>query len=153
MHRLSSYYLWNPSTGVERQIPLSPNESHGYADDDSYLYGFGYDELRDDYLVVMFYFEVFLDDVLWSGLEFFSLRDNMWHVIESTHFPDIKYRPNYQPRVGLVFNGSIHWSSMYDILAFDLIERKLLMMPFPNDFDRAKHDLWVQSSWSMLRLK
>jgi F-box interacting protein len=133
LHRLSSYYIWNPSIGVERQIPLSPNESHGFADDNSYLYGFGYDELRDDYLVVMFCFELLFDEV-YSHLEFFSLRDNMWHVIEGTHFPDIMYRTNYEALVGFLFNGSIHWSSMCDILAFDLIERKLLVMPFPNDF-------------------
>ena len=55
LYHNSSFHLWNPSTRVHKQIPLSPIELNGDdvdAFDYCYLYGFGYDQLRDDYLVV-----------------------------------------------------------------------------------------------------
>jgi hypothetical protein len=42
----SGFHLWNPSTGVHKQIPLSPNDANYN------FFGFGYDQSTDDYLVI-----------------------------------------------------------------------------------------------------
>jgi len=76
LYHNSSFHLWNPSTRVHKQIPLSPiefNEDDVDAFEYCYLYGFGYDQLRDDYLVV----SVSYDPTLLhchSCLEFFSFK-------------------------------------------------------------------------------
>ncbi|RHN64062.1 putative F-box associated interaction domain-containing protein [Medicago truncatula] len=122
LHHNSSFYLWNPSTRVHKQIPLSPIELNADvvdAYDCFYLYGFGYDQLRDDYLVV----SVSCDPTLvhcYSRLEFFSLRDNTWKVLEGTRFP---YMNDYDdPRVGSLFNGVIHWLAYHH----DLVKNAIL---------------------------
>jgi hypothetical protein len=71
----SKFHLWNPCTVSHKQIPLSLNESN--VNNLCYLYGFGYDKLRDDYLVVTISYDQTLNDS-YSHLEFFSLKDNIY---------------------------------------------------------------------------
>jgi F-box interacting protein len=133
----SEFHLWNPSTRVHKQIILSPNDHY------INFFGFGYDKSTDDYLVIsMSTWNTISDE---SYLEIFSLRANTWKQIGSTH---IRYsfleEDNDTPSgVGLLFNGAIHWLAWrYDhdlkesvIVAFDLMERKLLDMHLPHDFE------------------
>ncbi|KAK2411907.1 F-box/kelch-repeat protein [Trifolium repens] len=153
----SNIYLWNPSTGAHKQIPLSPIESKldAYC---CYLYGFGYDQSRDDYLLVLMSYDTSLANIS-SHLEFFSLRDNVWKEIEGTNLPYMNASDD--PRTGSLFNGAIHWLAFREdlsvnlIVAFDLMERKLLEMSLPDDFDHEPTfcDLWVfgdfLSLWAM----
>jgi F-box interacting protein len=145
LYRVSSFYLWNPSTGVHKNIPLSPLSFvlEGEAD---YFYGFGYDHSTDDYLVVSM-----SSSTNSSYLEFFSLRANTWKQIdEGTHFHYLNAIED-DPIVGLFFNGAIHWfvyclNLKKDvILAIDLMERKLLDMPLPDevDYELDSSGLWV----------
>ncbi|CAJ2634606.1 unnamed protein product [Trifolium pratense] len=154
LHQSSKFHLWNPCTGAHKQIPLSPNELN--VDNFCYLYGFGYDQFRDDYLVVSVSNDITINYGVNSRLEVFSLRDNTWREIEG-NFPYISNTwTDGSPRVGLLFGGDIHWlaakmapdENSYDdvILTFDLMERKLLDMPYPDDFDFEPDDncaLWV----------
>jgi len=119
-------YLWNPPTRFHKKTPVSPIHSNLEV---YYLFGFGYDESRDDYLVVLI---STLSDNSSSYLEFFSLRDNTWKQIEGDCFP---YMDASSDRIlGLLFTGAIHWLAYrHDlyvdvIVAFDLMERKLLEM-------------------------
>jgi len=48
LHGSFDIYLWNPSTGFHKQLPLSRNCS-SYR---NYFYGFGYEESTDDYFLV-----------------------------------------------------------------------------------------------------
>ncbi|GAU41599.1 hypothetical protein TSUD_196690 [Trifolium subterraneum] len=144
LHCCSEIHLWNPSTGAHKQIPLSPN--------DFFLnfYGFGYDQSTDDYLLVSMSYETDFDDTISSHLEIFSLRANMWKEIEDI---DIPYTSavDAEPKLGLLFSGAIHWIAYLDdlqedvIVAFDLMERKLLDMHLPEEFDGEPEysDLWV----------
>ncbi|KAK2412173.1 F-box/kelch-repeat protein [Trifolium repens] len=137
----SYYYIWNPSTGFCKKIVLSPFD-YSFC---SYLYGFGYDHSRDDYTVV----SLSCDDNS-SYLMIFSLRDNTWKQIEDRPF---RYKRAYNcPKVGFFFNGAIHWfvthrgSSVKVIVAFDLMERKLLEINIPTGFNNhyiEEFDLWV----------
>ena len=146
--RSSDIYLWNPSTGVHKQIPLSPIDSNLDGIYFCYLYGFGYDPSTDDYLVVFISYDTTLANIS-SHLEFFSLRANAWKEIEGTHFPYMNASDD--PRLGSLFNGAIHWLAyrhdlpMNVIVAFDLMERKLLDLSLPDDFyhEPTDCDLWV----------
>jgi F-box interacting protein len=110
------------------------------------LIGFGYDESRDDYLVVVLSHDPNVANIFPSHLEFFSIRDNRWKEIEGTHLPYIDCS------TGVLFNGAIHWLScrcdikIQVIVAFDLLDRKLFEMPFPDYFHQEvsfAHGLWV----------
>jgi F-box interacting protein len=146
----SKFHLWNPCTVSHKQIPLSLNESN--VNNLCYLYGFGYDKLRDDYLVVTISYDQTLYDSH-SHLEFFTLKDNIWREIEGTRFP---YTNNtwrcLSPRVGTLFNENINWLASNEesgdnvILAFNITERKLVEMPYPDDFECEQDEdceLWV----------
>ncbi|GAU19174.1 hypothetical protein TSUD_198550 [Trifolium subterraneum] len=137
LHCSSNNYLWNPSTGFHKQIPLSPIDSR-FGAYFRYLYGFGYDQSRDDYLVVLLSYDPGELLRFSSHLEIFSLKDNTWKEIEDTHFP---YMGAYHyPEAGLLFNGAIHWfvtrrdSRVNAIVAFDLMERNLLEITLPYAF-------------------
>ncbi|XP_058759145.1 F-box/kelch-repeat protein At3g06240-like [Vicia villosa] len=165
----SSISLWNPSTGVHKHIPSIVSNLD--PDDIFYLYGFGYDESTDDYLVVSMSCDsssVFLN--ISSRLNIFSLRANTWKEIEYTgllNYSQFHYMDDsgYDHGVGFLCNGALHWLAsrddlnVYVIFAFDLVERELLEMSFPDDFDHdfdqepTDCDLWVfgefLSLWAM----
>ncbi|XP_058731490.1 F-box/kelch-repeat protein At3g06240-like [Vicia villosa] len=122
-----------------------------------YLYGFGYDQLRDDYLVVSLSCILAQED--FSRLEYFSLKDNKWKEIEDTYF--LYTIDKIEPRVGSLFNDAIHWVALHSdslmkvIIAFDLTERKLFDMPYPNGVGHKSdhYEFWVYqeflSLWAM----
>ncbi|RHN64162.1 putative F-box domain, galactose oxidase/kelch, beta-propeller, F-box associated interaction [Medicago truncatula] len=83
LHCSFTIYLWNPSTGFHKRIPLSPYGCNSFV---NYFYGFGYDHSRDDYLMVSISHYANLVGII-SHLEIFSLRDNTWKQMEGTHFP------------------------------------------------------------------
>jgi F-box interacting protein len=152
------WLLWNPSTGIHKRIPLIPIDDEGKSF--RYLCGFGYDQSRDDYLLVSMSYDNFSDNIS-SHFEFFSLSDNTWKEIEDNHFPYMDRNNWDDPMGGALFNGAIHWLafrhdiSMNVIVAFDLMEKKLLNMHLPNDFRCQPYDgdLWVfgdfLSLWGM----
>ena len=146
LYRSPNIYIWNPSTGSKRQIPMSAFNTKPYIN----LYGFGYDPSRDDYVVVALSNKCnpFLVGVPQSHLEFFSFRDNSWKEIEGASLPYIHNNKGE----GVVFKGVIHWLasrsyiSLDVIVGFDLMERKLFNIPLPNDVDHralVHSGLWV----------
>ncbi|GAU41608.1 hypothetical protein TSUD_196780 [Trifolium subterraneum] len=160
LHGYYNIYLWNPSTGLHKKLPLSPYD--GCKSNKNYFYGFGYDHSTDDYLLVSLSRDTrFYDSKLANTkhLEFFSLRANTWKEIEGD-FPYCNASDNPKT-VGSLFNGAIHWFAFrhdlrYDVIvAFDLMERKLLEMCLPDDgdFESKNCDLWVfgefLSLWAM----
>ncbi|GAU41603.1 hypothetical protein TSUD_196730 [Trifolium subterraneum] len=150
-HRSVYLWIWNPSTGFHRKIPLSPFSSN-LDEVDKCFYGFGYDQSIDDYfLVTISYKEVNYDPLL-QHLEFFSLRANTWEEIEGTQFSYRNIIKELQPAAGFLFNGAIHWFAYSPdlrenvIVAFDLMGKKLFNMHLPDDFDRLEPEdsgLWV----------
>jgi F-box interacting protein len=138
LHCTSRLYIWNPSTGFHKQIPVSPFGSNLDAE---YFYGFGYDQSTDDYLVVSMSGDP-------SHFEFFSLRVNTWKQIE--FFPYANPCED-KPNAGVLYNGAIHWLAYrYDlqkdvIVAFDLTERQLFDVYLPDEYtDTLDYcSLWV----------
>ncbi|XP_058731074.1 F-box/kelch-repeat protein At3g06240-like [Vicia villosa] len=145
----SSFCIFNPCTQVHKQIPLAPGEFETNLElrDLYYLYGFGYDRLRDDYLVVSL--SCILAEEDFSRLEYFSFKDNKWKEIEDTYF--LYTKDKIEPRVGSLYNDAIHWIAIHSdsltevIIAFDLTERKLFEMPYPNGLGHKSDycELWV----------
>ncbi|XP_058758981.1 F-box/kelch-repeat protein At3g06240-like isoform X3 [Vicia villosa] len=76
-------FIWQPSTGDHKHIPLSPFGSNL---DAAYFYGFGYEDSTDDYLVVSMSQHGYSDDSP-LHLEYFSLKANTWKVVEGLHSP------------------------------------------------------------------
>ncbi|XP_045786407.1 F-box/kelch-repeat protein At3g23880-like [Trifolium pratense] len=146
LHGYFNIYLWNPSTGLHKKLPLSPYD--GSKSNRDHFYGFGYDPSLDDYFLVSLSNDQKLAKT--KHLEFFSLRANTWKEIEG-NFPYINGSDENPKKIGSFFNGAIHWYAFrhdlrYDvIIAFDLMEEKLLEMRLPDDVDyESKNcDLWV----------
>ncbi|XP_061365761.1 F-box/kelch-repeat protein At3g06240-like [Gastrolobium bilobum] len=151
------FYLWNPSTGVNKRICFPPfTPTLNYSVCVKCFYGFGFDPSTDDYLVVLASFDPI--DVS-THFEFFSLRTDTWTRIEAT-FPYMNPSIN-KPGSGSLLNGAIHWLSLrYDasviaIFAFDLMERSVYEIPLPNDIDIcfASCDLLVLGGFLSLCVK
>ncbi|KAK7284390.1 hypothetical protein RJT34_19135 [Clitoria ternatea] len=130
--------LWNPTTGSYKQICMSPIGSNLLdAMFFTFLYGFGYDPSKDDYLVVMVSYDPNTHDS--TRAEMFSLRANGWKEMEGTHLSYMNCSDD--ARVGKLLNGAIHWLAYrYDVLvdlivAFDLTERSFSDIPLPIDFE------------------
>jgi F-box interacting protein len=139
LRRPDIFCIWNPSTGFKKQIPFSPFDSKKVEILHARLYGFGYDESKDDYLVVLLSHEPTKENPFKSHFEIFSIRDNRWKVIEGTHFP------YFGDREGLLLHRAIHWltfrvdQAIYVIVAFDLMERKLFEIPLPDHFNQEEN--------------
>jgi F-box interacting protein len=143
----NNIYIFNPSTRVHKKLPLSLFGSNVMR----YRFGFGYDQSTDDYLMVSMSCDPSLANVS-SHLEFFSLRDNTWKEIEGTHFPymNSSILSYGNQDAGLLYNGAIHWLALrrdlkkHVIVTFDLMERKLGEIHFPDDFD---YDYYIEGLW------
>ncbi|MED6107051.1 hypothetical protein PIB30_010497 [Stylosanthes scabra] len=178
--------VWNPLTRSSRRISYSCLFSRSrerfslpyYAT----LYGFGYDESRDDYLVVLAWY--YTDSQ--HHLDCFSLRTNSWINLNSA-LTKLSLRLLEWKSHGLFLNGSIHWLSFSvnkpyseTLLVFDLKERsfskislpeQLVLCESPNlavlggclsfysmDYDKSKTDIWVMkeykvhSSWTLYEI-
>ncbi|MED6137326.1 hypothetical protein PIB30_063946 [Stylosanthes scabra] len=142
------FVIWNPLTGFHRTI--SCNHIAKFADistqcfysfSGELLFGFGYDAIRDDYLVVLFWNDKTSQE---GHFDLFSLRSNSWSSFkDDVNIPDqLKRRENWAPSV--FFNGAIHWlnhdgddDATATILVFDTTERKrFLEIPVPEEVGR-----------------
>ncbi|XP_058739953.1 F-box/kelch-repeat protein At3g06240-like [Vicia villosa] len=129
------FYIWNPSTGVIKHIPVSVSPITMASNDN--LYGFGYDPSIDDYLIVLGSFKHTNDPADSSiDLAIFSLRANQWKQIQSaSHFPYWTIANAW-----LLLNEVIHWfcynyeTSRYAIIAFDFKETRMSEIALPDEF-------------------
>ncbi|CAJ1941214.1 unnamed protein product [Sphenostylis stenocarpa] len=128
--------LWNPSTGIHKQVCHSPIASDMDTMLYTFLHGFGYDPSTDDYLVVQGSIKVDLEGD--TRVEVFSVRANAWKEIEGIHLSYMNCCDDMKP--GVLFNGAIHWLAFrYDvslnvIVVFDLAERSFSEILLPDDF-------------------
>ena len=136
----SDIYVWNPCTGVHKQLPLSPIAAIAKDIRGGFFFGFGYDPSKDDYLVVLGSNESSAAGGV-THFDFLSLRANSWKRIEGTRCPLIECCPDSdkpdEPGAGRHLNGAIHWLVFrHDdnvIFAFDLVERSFSDIPLPDD--------------------
>jgi F-box interacting protein len=150
-----SLYLWNPSTGIHKEIPNSPLTIASNHCTSKLLCGFAYEPLTDDYFVVLGSFDASTRAYGPIDLEIFSLRTNKWKQIEiDSHLPYTNTANTADgPIVGLFLNGSIYWlvhnyeTRRNDVIALDLKEMRLSEIAIPVDFYRDSsfidYDLFV----------
>ncbi|MED6215723.1 hypothetical protein PIB30_000729 [Stylosanthes scabra] len=143
--------VWNPLTGSSKRISYSHIASRSKIPGfmfptDAILYGFGYDDSQDDYLVVL----AWLDNSTQQHLDCFSLRANSWISLDSalSALPKPSV-PCYWESCGLFLNGAIHWLSfplrsyIDAILVFDLKERSFSKISIPEQIVRCSTNLIV----------
>ncbi|KAK2361864.1 F-box/kelch-repeat protein [Trifolium repens] len=155
LHCHKALYLWNPSTGIHKEIPNSPLTIASNHCTFKLLCGFAYEPLTDDYFVVLGSFDASTRAYGPIDLEIFSLRTNKWKQIEvDSHLPYTNTANTADgPIVGLFLNGSIYWlvhnyeTRRNDVIALDLKEMRLSEIAIPVDFYRDSsfidYDLFV----------
>lgn len=128
--------FWNPSTRKHHALPVSPVQISGFK---ILVYGFGYDEINDDYKLLRIVQYVNENDGSYkSEVVIFSLRMNEWRKIE-----DFPYHLCYRREWGVFVSGALHWavtplspsSEKVVIVAFDLESEKYRVVPHPDGVD------------------
>ncbi|WVZ07473.1 hypothetical protein V8G54_020819 [Vigna mungo] len=120
--RSDDLILWNPSIGVHKQLP------HFQYDNITreFLYGFGYDPSKDDYLITIIPFSSSFSAEIETHI--FSFKIASWNnVLVNVPYSD----PGIclAVRAGSLVNETLHWlvlskeKKVLIILAFDLVQR------------------------------
>lgn len=131
---VSGLFLWNPSTGKSKELPDLDIEVPEYSDLYYIVFGFGYDEINDDYKVVEIVCT--FDDcaVLSSGrrdVNLYSMRNESWKRLGN-------FQGGYiaQEECGILLNGKLHWSlktgDCLSICCVDLTSETYTEMGLPN---------------------
>ncbi|XP_060203017.1 F-box/kelch-repeat protein At3g23880-like [Lycium barbarum] len=115
--------LWNPSTRKFKQV-ANLMSTRMYKFPVSGKYGFGYDEVHDDYKVVSIFFESknrYIANI-------FSLKSDSWRTLD-----DFQGRVLYRSW-GKLVNGKLHWltgDDAWGIMSIDLVDEKCRKMEQP----------------------
>ncbi|XP_057762183.1 F-box protein CPR1-like isoform X1 [Arachis stenosperma] len=133
LHRAPHFLIvWNPLIGSSKKVSYShivsrSRRKYFMFPDIACLYGFGYDALQDDYLVVV----ASQDKNDQEHFDCLSLRTNSWTNLDFALSKPLG-TSNWQSR-GFFLNGAIHWASFrfYSILIFDLKERSFSIISMP----------------------
>ncbi|XP_060206774.1 F-box protein CPR1-like isoform X2 [Lycium barbarum] len=138
--------LWNPTTRKHKNLPdFKPRFKKNYY----VIYGFGYDEFRDDYKVVGISYGS-------DGVEVkvYSLKSDSWTSVD--YCWEILNAPGSSQKMklygtGLFANGKLHWDTITsgpimrwgrNIISFDLANEKWEKMEKPS-YGVGESDLWV----------
>ncbi|PHT36737.1 hypothetical protein CQW23_24437 [Capsicum baccatum] len=114
----SDLFLWNPSIRKFKKLP-SPRIVF------LYMYGFGYDELNDDYKVVCLTQKVYDDDSRYNVDKIYSLKNNSWKCLDEFRIGKLSNQ------TGMFVNGKLHWEnttkhfgcySDWDVIFIDLTD-------------------------------
>ncbi|KAM3327088.1 hypothetical protein P3S67_002214 [Capsicum chacoense] len=115
----SDLFLWNPSI---RKFKKLPSPRIGFL----YMYGFGYDELNDDYYkVVCLTQKVYDDDSHYNVGKIYSLKNNSWKRLDDFRIGRLSNQ------TGMFVNGKLYWAntakhfgcySDWDIIFVDLAD-------------------------------
>ncbi|XP_004297855.1 PREDICTED: putative F-box protein At3g16210 [Fragaria vesca subsp. vesca] len=137
VHFDKDYVLWNPCTGEHNVLP-KPSGLSCYPK----YYGFGYDEINDDYKVVLgSHSEYDVYGPMEPMIQVFSLRRGTWNTYPGPRNSNRRW--TCMRGQGGFLNGVLHWlwleESSWDtpsteIMPFSLAEEKFLeVMPIPWD--------------------
>ncbi|OIT37650.1 f-boxkelch-repeat protein [Nicotiana attenuata] len=160
----NDYFIWNPSIRKYKKLPNPrPAKLVAYPR----VYGFGYDELDDDYKVVVRFYQYPKN----TGFEvIYSLKSNSWRSGDNGGCVRANGR-------GMFVNGKLHWTTDADfynrnsknIISFDLADEKWEMVEGPCygegtdflevgvlnsdlsviEYRRPNIDLWVMTEYGV----
>ncbi|RDX70087.1 F-box/kelch-repeat protein, partial [Mucuna pruriens] len=115
--------LWNPSIGVHKRLK---NFEDGITS--RFLYGFGYDGLTDDYLLILI-------ALLRLSIDYVNVSyDDLCEILGEDKF-----------KAGSLFNGTLNWLVLSKdyvgplIIAFDLIQRSFSEIPLLDHLTMGKY--------------
>jgi len=154
-HYYGKTLLWNPSTHAIKLIPPTPDElvestiedaeDFVSIDDTSYLHGFGYDDLRNDYNVICYVsirgehagYGCMTLDPFW---EIYSLRTNSWRILDAFDMP---YSLARNDGTQVYMDGVCHWLCEEDedgqdgpcLVSFYLSNEQFFITPTPSYLD------------------
>ncbi|XP_059316844.1 F-box/kelch-repeat protein At3g23880-like [Lycium ferocissimum] len=129
-----NFFFWNPSLRQFKKFPtaklkLPAGSSH------IFMYGFGYDEIHDDYKVVVgwqsfypYHYEV----------KIYSLNSDSWRSVDD--FPGGRRYMKSEIKLGLFVNGKLHWGNNITCSCRDTCSHKII------DWDIISIDL-VDAKW------
>ncbi|XP_027166291.1 F-box/kelch-repeat protein At3g23880-like [Coffea eugenioides] len=124
--RNCNFFLWNPSVG---KIKILPNLGTQLNDDCCYVgYGFGYDEVNDDYKVM----GIICSRTAQRTLYVYTTKTGIWRRTAENFHGDIPW--DCSP--GAFVNGRLHWAlkkrtNGSDVVSFDLATEKFGMLDGP----------------------
>lgn len=129
------FFIWNPYTRRNRKLPeVDDKMRRGLF---ITKYGFGFDEVNDDYKVVGILSGFCSGGRYESMVKIYSLRSDSWKTIDV--FKDgLPFDDN-----GKFVNGKLHWGrrfgmdSKWDIVSFDLGSERCGMVEQPCYLDRG----------------
>ncbi|XP_060180332.1 F-box protein CPR1-like [Lycium barbarum] len=125
--------LWNPSIRKFKKLPdFRTEKMRGLNNVNSVIYGFGYDEIHDDYKVVSCMFSSY-DKFCPAEVKIYSLKSDSWRSIHSLQ-GGVYFR-----ELGKFVNGKLHWATIDDhhldkgcnIISIDLACEKLGAVELP----------------------
>ncbi|KAL8544315.1 hypothetical protein ACS0TY_004741 [Phlomoides rotata] len=133
------FILWNPATKKSNFLPDFDNKmklKNGLIT----KYGFGYDELNDDYKVFGVLFEFCELGIRFAIRKVYSLRTNSWN--------DIKGKDDFSfDNGGKYVNGKLHWGRLLTnkrvIISFDLNSYENGVVELPSFVMGDEHRLGV----------
>ncbi|KAM7522691.1 hypothetical protein LguiA_012593 [Lonicera macranthoides] len=132
-------FLWNPATRKYRKSPVS-RVRLGFQ---FVAFGFGYDDVSDDYKVVRMvqFYEEDAKHSFRSEVSIYSMKPDSWRRIG-----DFPYYFTYERVSGVLASGALHWvvtrnrsSSENLIVAFDLRTEEYRLVPQPQYLDKKFH--------------
>ncbi|KAK4424758.1 F-box/kelch-repeat protein, partial [Sesamum alatum] len=154
---VSTLILWNPTTRKHRVLPESVKDLDLNFDYIEITFGFGYDELNDDYKVVEISYLERDTGVLETQVKVYSLRNDSWKTLSNWPGGDTF------GGCGKFLNGAIHWSvSGFDnmdewaIVSHDLATdtfRELLLPDIEDDDVRVEIKLLGGSRFDKAHIK
>ncbi|KAM3396183.1 F-box/kelch-repeat protein like [Capsicum galapagoense] len=113
-------FLWNPALRKYKKLPDFRTKSK---DDAHWTYGFGYDDIHDDYKVLCS-FSITRYPRNFQEINIYSLKDNSWRTIHCSRRVTRLIGP------GKFVNGTLYWATSIDIksgwsiTSFDLRNEK-----------------------------
>ncbi|XP_059309752.1 F-box/kelch-repeat protein At3g06240-like [Lycium ferocissimum] len=139
------FLLWNPSIRKFKKVTAKDAPKFGPK-----VYGFGYDELHDDYKLLRIY--TIINDV---KVEIHSLKNDSWRRIDNFQGGHIQFG------LAKLINGKLHWVTTGghpwcndgDIISIDLADEKwgklgndLSMI---RNYKRTHVDVWVMKEYGV----
>lgn len=94
--------IWNPSTRKHKFLPYSAVEVRRASVFSVCVYGFGYNDRTDDYMLLRLV--QLVTEPIESEVSIYSLKDNAWRRLQ-----DMPYSLVYPRKMGVFVCGCLHW--------------------------------------------
>ncbi|KAF8030251.1 hypothetical protein BT93_E2639 [Corymbia citriodora subsp. variegata] len=102
--------VWNPSTRKHKFLPYSAVEVRRSSVFSVCVYGFGYDDNKDDYVLLRLV--QLVTEPIESEVSIYSLKDNAWRRL-----PDMPYSLVYPRKMGVFVCRHLHWIMTQELVS------------------------------------